>query len=74
MQIRDIQGFLGPDAESGDDTPPSISSDDPDVVFDTGRPLTMEDFCRILPERRTVDRLLSDYFSEKYMQLRKFFD
>lgn len=46
--------------------------DGPDLVLDATPPLKIVDFRSLVPERRITDRLLSAYFQDKYMQIRKY--
>lgn len=66
--IHDIQGFLDSNTHVSDTSSSSTSPEAPDIVFETLPPLSRSDIFQSLPARPVVDRLVSVYFSTKYLQ------
>ena len=71
VQIRDIQGFLDTSRDGSKEASPFNLPEAPDIVFETGQPLTVADACLSLPPRPVVDRLVSFYLNSAYLRTRK---
>lgn len=64
--IRDIQSALDEDIEV--EVPPGLeTTQDPDVVFGSLPPVTIDEILAALPPRPDVDKLITVYFSAKFL-------
>ncbi|KAL1296883.1 hypothetical protein AAFC00_004498 [Neodothiora populina] len=66
--IREIQGVLETTSDDNDQIDSSTPIDGADIVFGSLQPLTMNEACKSLPPRSTVDRMLAVYFNAKQIQ------